>query len=184
MIRSGIEGKRIAHRERGSRDGVVFWMLVSMGVSTFAPCILLPEWRTYEALRAAEQVEQQRAEVLARSVEGERRLLEAMRTDPGVIGRLAQRDLSFRRPEERAVPVAVEPIERSQDEPFGVHAVAPPVVVPRLIDYLPHYPYDRVFCHPQTRQLLMCLSVAIIAVAFALFGWERERVVSLDTAAP
>src|SRR3990172_2627474 len=60
------------------RGGFVFWILILMGLGTFAPCILLPEWRQYQALHLVEQAEQHRLASMRRVVEREKHMLEAM----------------------------------------------------------------------------------------------------------
>ena len=162
---------------------LVFWLLALMGVSTFAPCVLLPEWRTYQALRVAEQAQQHRLKALQHVVDRERRLLEALRSDPAVINRFAQRDLSFRRPGERAVRVALpatdgNPVSRLVagnvgDEPFIPQPVTPPRCLARVLAHLPDYDYDRIFCDDETRPIIMGMSVALIGLAFGLFGRHR-----------
>ncbi|MBI4719064.1 MAG: hypothetical protein HY763_14760 [Planctomycetes bacterium] len=148
----------------------VFWLLVLMGLSTLTPCVVLPEWRAYEALRYAEQVEQHRVEALQRSVDRQRRLLEALRTDPAVIGRLAQRDLGFRRPDEQAVSVRVPDHVQGGAPPFVAEPLRAPVPIARLIACLPNLPYDRIFCDTESRPIVMGMSVALIAIAFVLFS--------------
>lgn len=162
---------------------LVFWVLVFMGAGTFAPCVLLPEWRTYQALKVAEQAQQHRLEALQQVVERERRLLEALRNDPAVINRFAQRDLSFRRLGERTVRVSLpatddNPVSRSVagdagEEPFIPEPVPPPRFVARVLAHLPDYDYDRVFCDDKTRPIIMGMSITLIGVAFGLFGRQR-----------
>ena len=55
------------------RGGLVFWTLIFMGLSTFAPCVILPEWRDYQAARVAEQREQHRLDQLRRTVKRDRK---------------------------------------------------------------------------------------------------------------
>ena len=176
---------------------VVFWVLVLMGLSTFAPCVLVPQWRQYQALCLAEQTAEHRLDLLRSRVEKERRLLEALRSDPAVVARLAQRDLGFRRPYEQVIRVAV-PANPAEPPTMpvsprcsatlggspgcsaascGWHArpVQPPPMIARALSYLPNYNYDRIFCEDDTRPILMGLSVALIVAAFGLFNrrWTK-----------
>ena len=41
----------------GLTGAIVYWLLVCMGVSSLAMCVLWPEWREYQAIRTAEQVQ-------------------------------------------------------------------------------------------------------------------------------
>ena len=170
MTETSHGGVQRAGRAPGQGAAAVFWMLVLMGLATFAPCVILPEWRDYQALRAAEQVRQHRLDELEREVEHERRLLQAMRSDPAVIARLAQRDLRFLRTDARAVLVSVPPEDPTPEGVFVPQPVGPPPVVVRALSMLPAYDYDRVFCDKETRPLVMGMSLALIALAFVLFG--------------
>lgn len=85
--------------------GWTYWTLLAMGFAAFAPAILLPEWRAYQNLLIREQWERTRLNQWQRALEREQRLIEGLREDPAVIARVARRELSFRRADERAVPV-------------------------------------------------------------------------------
>lgn len=158
---AGMSGPR-----RGG--GVVFWVLVLLALSALAPCVILPEWRQYELLSLAEQAQQHRADQLKSLVDREQRLLDAMRSDPAVISRLAQRDLSFRRPHDRAFSVSVT---STTDEvpPAFVPRPPPPTHLSRLASGLASRGYDRVFCEAPTRPIILAMSTGLIAVAFGLF---------------
>jgi len=170
--RSSGKGRRTSTQP----GGVVFWLLVLMGLSTFAPCVILPEWRNYERLRVAEQAQQHRLDALERRVEHERRMLDAMRSDPGVIGRFAQRDLSFRRLGEQVVRVSVPATATfvdTDETPFIPRPVPPPPILEPILARLPDFDYDAVFCDDETRPIVMAMSVALVGVAFGLFGRRR-----------
>jgi hypothetical protein len=149
-------------------------MLILMGAATFAPCVILPEWREYQALRVVEQQEQYRVDQLQAAVDRERRLLEAMQRDPAVIARLAQRDLGFRRPGEQPVPVAVPEVDTTSDDPFEPKPVDPPELVARSLSRLPDFNYDGIFCDESTRPIIMVMSIALIVVAVALHSGRRS----------
>ena len=70
------------------------------------------------SLHEAEQVEQHRVDCLKRVVDRERGVIEALRDNPAVLARLAQRDLGFQRAGERPIPVAVPPVTRPSEKPF------------------------------------------------------------------
>jgi hypothetical protein len=147
---------------------VVFWLLTIMGFAAFAPCILLPEWREYQTLRVAEQREQFRVDQIREEVAKEQRGLEALRSDPAVVARLARREFAFHQPGEGivAVPVAHVP------EPargFVPQAVEPPAVLQRYERYLPRLNYDVLFCEGETRILIMGMSLCLILLTVVLF---------------
>ncbi len=154
-----------------SRGGLVFWMLMAMGLGTFTPCVLLPEWREYQAMHAAEQAEQHRLDRMREVVERERHLLEAMQSDPAVIARVAQRDLRFYRPGDTTVAVDV-PLAASSEQPFAAKPIEPPAFLARAGGYLPRFNYDALFCDSRTRPILLAMSVGLIVVAIGLF-WRK-----------
>jgi len=164
--------------------GFVYWLLLALGFSTFAPAVLLPEWREYEAINTAEQVEQARADAMADLVDRHRQTLERLQSDPAVIARLAQRDLRYQRVDQFRLAVAPEAQSpeamvfdapdvlpaMEPEQPIVVEPVAPPVWLQRWLALLPPYDYDRVFCNPKIRPIIMTMSVTLIGLAFVLFG--------------
>ncbi len=147
---------------------LVFWWLTALAVAAFAPCILLPEWRAYESLWVAEQAELHRLDALEKVVERERRLLEAVQSDPAVLSRLAQRELKFRVPGGRRVIVFAEAPPGSSDVSFTPVPPEPPALVARILSYAPVFNYDALFCAPETRTMIMGMSIALLGVALWL----------------
>ena len=170
----GAFADRVDARPR-SNGAAVFWFLILLGVSTFSPCILLPEWRAYQAAKMAEQREQHRLDTLRAVVARERRQLEAIHNDPTVVARLAQRDLGFHRPGEKVVSVPVENPDRFaniadlEDESFVPQPVPPPLWFSQATSWLPDFNYDAIFCDPATRPIVMLMSISVIVVGVVLF---------------
>ena len=92
--------------QRTSSGGFLFWTLSLMAMAAFAPCVILPEWRDYEAVYSVQRTREQDLAAFEQAVRDETRKLEALQSDPATIARLAQRELSFRRAGERSVAVA------------------------------------------------------------------------------
>ena len=154
----------------------VFWMLILLGVSTFAPCIVLPEWRNYQAADIARQREQHRVDLLKAAVARHRGQLDAIQNDPTVVARLAQRDLGFHRPGETIVSVPVESqveltaIDATEEgDAFIPEPARPPLWFSRSTWWLPGFDYDAIFCDPKTRPIVMLMSIGIVAIAVVLF---------------
>ena len=150
--------------------GPVPWLLMMMAVTVLAPCILLPEWRDYEALQLSRQAERHRLEAMQAVVEKERRTLEAIQTDPAVIARMAQRELGFQPSGSTPVPVVADMPAVEVDESFTPEPIPPPAFLARLLSYLPDYDYDAVFCEPRSRLVLVVMCTALIGVALWLPG--------------
>ena len=120
---TGTGSRKVVERVTPSPMGerFIFWSLVFLSFATFAPCVILPEWRAYEALEVARQREQHRLEVVLQAIDKEERLLEAMRSDPVIIDRVVQRDLRYQRAGERVVRVALPDLvfEDRDGRPFS-----------------------------------------------------------------
>lgn len=162
---------RRPHRQ-GLGATLVYGALLAMGIAVLTPCVLLPEWRVYQALCVAEQAQQYRVDSLELAVSREERRLDALRSDPAVITRLARRELSYFKPGELEIAVAAEPVAIEPHDSFVARAVEPPARIARLVSWLPRYDYDSIFCDPETRPLVIALSIALLGVAFGLFGFR------------
>ena len=153
--------------------GFAFYLLVLMGLSTFAPCILLPEWRKLEAIDLAAQLEQHELGVLQSRIEAQQRLVTAIRSDPVVMARLAQRELNVRLPGTKHVRVSAGNgglrSAGGREHTFVPTQRRLPRPVERFCAALPQLNYDALFCDPEIRPILMIMSVGLIALAFALF---------------
>lgn len=147
----------------------VFWLLIFLGFTGLVPCILLPEWRELQTLQLTEQQERHKVNLLHRTVDREERGLALLQTDPAAVARLARRDLRFHNPGETVVHVPVQLATGVVDEPFTPEPVSPPVWLTPYLAYLPAMDYDAVFCEPGTRQVVLIMSMSMIALALVLF---------------
>jgi hypothetical protein len=150
------------------------WPLLLLALAGYLPCVILPAWRDYQAVALAAQVEHRRTEAVRQSVEEQRRELEAVRTDPAVVTRLAQRELAFVRPGETQVEVPGVRVVSGVTAPRPLEPVAPPEPVERIVARLPEAEYDRVFCEEPARTLVMLLSGGVLVAAFAIGGPPRR----------
>jgi cell division protein FtsB len=155
----------------------VFWALFAMAVIGFAPCVLLPAWRDYQNARLVEQYEQAALDRMNESLDRQRRLAEALRSDPSVMARAAQRELEYIRPgEQRITVVPTEPLmdAESDESTVAPAPIAPPAPVRWLVRNLPALDYDAVFCDPSTRAIVILLCGGVLTAAFALFPPHRR----------
>jgi len=159
---------------QGWGAAVTFWLLSGMGLTVLAACVLLPEWRTYEDLQLAQQQAQYHSRRVEQSLAHEQRLLDAIHSDPAVIGRLARRELGFHSIDDQTVYVEYMAPSIEPSDGFIPKRVEPPAIVSTVMSWLPTYHYDRIFCDKQTRHVLMVMSVGLIVTAFLLFGRLRE----------
>jgi hypothetical protein len=167
------EGDSSAPRE----GGWVFWALFAMAMVGFAPCVLVPAWRDYQETRLVKQYEQATLDRMKESLADQRNLAEALRSDPSVMARAAQRELEYTRPGEQRVVVipAERATEADETEPtFTPEPVPPPAPVRWLVRLLPPLDYDAVFCDPSTRGIIILLCGGVLAAAFVLFPPYRR----------
>lgn len=139
-----------------------------MALAAFSPCVLLPEWRAYQALRRSEQVEAHRVDTLRQVVDRERRLLEALQTDAAVVERLARRGLGFEAMGSRSVRVPVTTGDVPPEPAFSPAPVSLPAPLAAAAQYLPNLDYDGVFCEDQSRVVIMVMSCALMLVGVCL----------------
>ncbi|RJP34499.1 MAG: hypothetical protein C4547_10765 [Phycisphaerales bacterium] len=148
----------------------MYWGLVLLASLGLVPSLLLPEWRHYQALCMADQIERAQIERLERELARQTRLLEAVRVDPAVVYRLAERDLGIQI--EPGSYVSVAPIGPPADAspPLTPEPVKPPAWIAAFVSHLPDLDYDAVFCEPQPRRVMIVMSTAVLCVAFVLYG--------------
>ena len=150
---------------------VMFWVLLGLAAAAFAPCCLVPVWRDYQAITMAERLEEARIERLSNHVERQRRHLTALRTDPAVVARTAQRDLGFRRPDESIILVQ----SGAQPAPAATIPKRSPLDTKQVtFVHAPLPQYASIFINPATRNALMGLSAGLVIAAFVLYPPRRE----------
>ena len=165
----GSRGRRaLPSGVRLDKPTPVAWLLMFMGLATFAPAVILPEWRSYESLKISEQVERHRLDTLQRVVNRQRRALSALQSDPAVLVRLAKRDLGYREPGTDAVAVAAGSVPPPSRDPFIPAPVPPPAVLRPLLARLPALNYDAIFCDAATRPIMIAMSMALMVSAIWL----------------
>jgi len=170
-------------------SSVMFWVLLLMASAVFAPCVLVPVWRDYQAIVLARRVEERAVAHMRSNVDRLEKHLDALRNDPAVIGRVARRDLAYTSNRETVVLVdAVSPhvdtvsarsVETIQD-------VEPPPWMRRVLTWLPFADRADVFSDSATRATLMLLSGGLVMAAFWLFPprGRRERRIPFATGGP
>ncbi len=159
--------------QRGT--ALVSWLLIFMALAAFAPCVLLPEWRSYQAVQLAEQTEAHRVDAMQQVVDRERRFLDGLQTDPAVVARLAKRGLGFEAIGSQSVRVPVATTGAPQGPPFSPARISLPPVIANAALYLPDFDYDRVFCEEQSRSVIMLMSCALMIVAVCLRKQPSEE---------
>jgi hypothetical protein len=157
-----------------SRTSPVFWVLLAMAFMTFAPCVLVPVWQDYRALKVAADFERMETVRMRESVARQRRHFDALTADPLVAERLALRELSYRRTGDTAVMVGgVPPSQRRQVA--VVHESDESLArIGRWIDQMPFSHRRDVFTNPATRATLMAMAGSLLVTAFVLYPPRRQ----------
>ena len=155
---------------------VWFWLLVLIASAMFAPCVLVPVWKDYQAIKLAERFEIATVGEMRRDMDRQERMLDALRTDPGAVSRVAQRDLAYTRRGASSVRVQADPAPRRRPAVSIVDRVQPPVAVTRALGWLSITPkHLEVFADREVRTTVMCLSGGLILAACLIFPPRSNR---------
>jgi len=153
----------------------VFWFLLGLAFAAFIPCIVLPEWRDYQAARVAEEAVARENARIRTELSRQRQVLEAVRSDPAVMERMARRELAYAKPGEVAAPRLSLEVEEPPERAELIEAPAPPAPIERILTWMPFAADDNIFCDPSTRLLIMALSGGLVVTAFVLFPPRRPQ---------
>ncbi len=155
---------------------LLFWSLVSVAVVLFAACALLPEWRETQEYAAQRDVMQVRVDEVRGRVERQERTLDALRTDPLVIQRVAERELRFAHPGEELLfmppqPQAVvkEGLRAAERDPEPA-----PYLPSALAVRLPGGSWVKVFYDSPDREVCLTMAAVLFVTAFWLFPPRRR----------
>ncbi len=147
---------------------LMFCVLATMGVAAAVPCILGPPLETYRALLAIEQHEESVTRRMGERITRQVSLKDALRTDPQVNIRLAQRQLAYRPlgrlayldssgPDD-ATPVVAE-VTR-----------ADPVELPRWMACFVPRSLASIYMGERTRQIVLAMSLSLIVFALVTYA--------------
>ena len=158
---------------------VMWWVLTSLAVLVFAPCVLLPVWQqTQEIKRYELQVEAVVASLQSQLAQN-RSKLQAFQADPLVVDRMARRELNVRTDAEAVVRWSPPP-----RTPATLTSTFKPVLPPPMEDafadlptwartaqsWLPNWPWTKLFAESPNRTLLLAMATGLLAAAFFLYG--------------
>jgi len=146
---------------------MMFWLLTAIGVAAAAPCFFVPPSEALLTLRRLETEEQQRLRDLEQLVQRQARWHEALRSEPQVIYRLAQRELSYRIDGEMvSIPEVAIPIEQKSPPPaVSLNEILPPWLAAV-------YPRAAVLAYQSERCRFIILGMAMILIMFAITAYS------------
>lgn len=160
---------------------IMFYLLTFAAMILFAPCVLVPIWKGIQRLQADEQAVAVVIAGLRDQIQQNNRHIEALESDPQVIGRVARRELNKRMPDEEHIrwtaselaalrlnlPHEVKPLPE-------VPVTTPPAWVESMNRWLPAWATSDLFAKPPHRQMLLVMAGALLLTAFVLYTPRAE----------
>ena len=153
---------------------LMFWTLAGMASVVAVPCFLVPPIDAYVKLLAAEQRAQANVQHLEGLIAKQVSLQEALRTDPQVNVRLAQRELAYR-PLGEMMYIEQSP---TPSKPTGLTGGAAELQPPGWMMKLYPQHWAKIYRRQGTRYVV--LSMSVLLIIFALVGYgERSASVPM-----
>ncbi len=163
---------------RGRTAGhiIMFWMLMTLAVLVFTPCVLVPIWLETKELHQAEQQMAALVESLERQVETNERHADALAEDPLVNQRLVREQLNVVREGEEVLRWTPEELAAMKTTPSPVNVDPAPARPPwpswvsRGTAWLPNWPWEKLFAESPQRPMLMIMAGGLLLAAFVLYS--------------
>lgn len=147
----------------------MFWSLVLLASAGFTPCILVPVWEDYRAIKLAESYEEVALARMEQHVERQKKHIVALRTDPAVNVRLAKRELNYQQPLETTIKLEGIVAPNPESPAPRLRPIEPPASLQRIFGVIVKILPDRLFLDPLARTTIMILCGATMLAAFLLF---------------
>lgn len=161
---------------------IMFWLLVSMALAVFAPCVLLPVWIETESVLANERDMETRLSALREQYRLNEIHIQALENDPLVSERLIRRELNVLPDPERMVQLPPEQLASVRVRlPEDVMSPAPPAEITppewmsAIRGWLPSWPWRRLFATDPNRTVLLLMAGGLLVSAFLLYAPRRVR---------
>jgi len=160
-----------------SAHPIMFWVLASMALAIFAPCVLLPIWIEGEHLRAYERsltaavtnLEAESAQCQAQA--------QALLADPLVNERMVRRELNQRPAGEQIIRWGPDELAAVRvhlpDQPLDNPPPADDLLTNRMAAvarWLPNWPWRELFAESPQRPILLMMAGGLLLSAFLLYG--------------
>jgi len=176
-------GARPAHQSdspgaAAAQHCIMFWVLTVLALAVFAPCVLAPIYvETEQILQAEQELERWVADKTEEMKRNDERV-KAIKADPQVNQRIIRRELNYRFEGEQLIQwssaeLAKMPLDLSMLE--NTHEPLPPVNpypawVLKVGEWLPAWPWRKLFVDSPNRELLVIMAAGLLATAFFLYG--------------
>jgi hypothetical protein len=148
--------------------GLMFWLLAGMGTATALPAFIVPPANALQRLRRLYHAECLSVEKLEHEIGQQRVLIEALRTDPQVNLRLAQRELRFVKNGE--IPIRI-PVPAATPPSLGFPQAESAVLLePLWVQSLYPPRWAGLYRNQTVRNLVLVMSLALIVFAAAVYS--------------
>ncbi|NLE59148.1 MAG: hypothetical protein GX616_12365 [Planctomycetes bacterium] len=157
---------------------IMFWVLTVLAMVVFAPCVLAPIYAETEQIMETEQKLERLVADLKQQADRNEERITAVKGDPQVNQRIIRRELNYRFDGEQiiqwsAAELAGTRLDLSmlENPPEPLPPINPyPAWVLTLGEWLPVWPWRKLFVESPNRELLVIMAAGLLATAFFLYG--------------
>jgi hypothetical protein len=155
---------------------IMFWVLTTLALAVFTPCVLVPIVVESQEIRAYEAAAVQSLADMKAQVEKNEARIEALRTDPLVNDRIVRRELNYRPDGEQVVQLPAGELTQVRPGEPAMTRVAPASQDQKAdwflaaAKWLPRWPWRELFAKSPNRSLLLAMSGGLLVAAFLLYG--------------
>ena len=159
-----------------AEHAIMFWVLMTISMAVFAPCVLLPIWYQTEQIVQQQHVFQSLVAEMEEQVARDVARMDAMQEDVELARRLARRELNYKSKDETVVAYSSDelaPFKPVLPEKPARFAPAPdprPDWMIAAARWLPNWPWRKLFAESPSRQVLMAAAGGLLLAAFLLYG--------------
>jgi cell division protein FtsB len=157
---------------------IMFWVLTVLAIIVFAPCVLAPIYAETEQLLDTERKLERLVVDLADQEKRNEARIKAFKADPMVNERIIRRELNYRPEGEQVIQWSAAELAAMRVDLSGLDPAnepLPPVNpypswVLKLGEWLPAWPWRKLFVQSPNRELLLMMAAGLLATAFFLYG--------------
>lgn len=176
----GTTSLNLAARQPVSH-AIMFYLLSTVALLIFAPCVIVPIWRDVQKLGETERALRALVLQLQDQMEKNKIRIDALKNDPLVIERVARRELNRTSADEQHVRwSAAELAALRLNIPHDLYdkPELPPLSVPPWVEsakkWLPAWAWPEMFAKSPNREFLLVMAGCLLLTAFVLYTPRAE----------
>jgi hypothetical protein len=176
----GTTSLNLAARQPVSH-AIMFYLLSTVALIIFAPCVIVPIWRDVQKLGETERALRALVLQLNDQLEKNRIRIDALQNDPLVIERVARRELNLTADDEQHVRwSSAELAALRLNIPHDLYdkPELPPLSVPPWAEsvkkWLPAWAWPELFAKSPNREFLLVMAGCLLLTAFMLYTPRAE----------